>query len=542
MREEDLMVMSDSTLMALCLEDGHTVVDSEGVIHVDVDNAHPPKLDVIKAYVRNQPTHEGRAPVVKKSDPALVQRLLEMAPSISSTQSEEADQSQMAEKLTALCQAAVNAKASDIHIEVVRQETRILLRVDGKRRQLDKLANGESARLQSDTLGKQLARYALQMKGNHNYTERTPLNDRFELTLTCDGQGEKVERIDKRVEWRVALMPLDRGIKVVLRCLTPLGAPLTFEAMDLLPTQKDLFMSFTKRRSGIGILTGPMGSGKSSLMFALFESIDREARCCHTLEDPVEFEQEGVTKTLVEPRRKFTEEGDIYLDYEFYAQEQLRQDIDITAFGELRTAKATKEFIRKGETGGLALSTLHANSAIGVPAILIEQLGIAPSMVAAPGLMQLFSHQKLIRKLCPDCALPLSEAGEVYQGCGKTEEFDVLTRQMNAVIDKHHQSQVRVRHPSGCQSCDQKGEKGRLLVLEMIALEDADREFIKQQDYLGWKRYLESQGWPDIREHTLHRIRLGQVDLASASEQVDGLMPVASQQRYAQLKQEMGSC
>lgn len=540
MREEELMVMSDSTLMALCLEDGHTVVDSEGVIHVD--NAHPPKLDVIKAYVRNQPTHEGRAPMVKKSDPALVQRLLEMAPSISSTQSEEADQSQMAEKLTALCQAAVNAKASDIHIEVVRQETRILLRVDGKRRQLDKLANGESARLQSDTLGKQLARYALQMKGNHNYTERTPLNDRFELTLTCDGQGEKVERIDKRVEWRVALMPLDRGIKVVLRCLTPLGAPLTFEAMDLLRTQRDLFMSFTKRRSGIGILTGPMGSGKSSLMFALFESIDREARCCHTLEDPVEFEQEGVTKTLVEPRRKFTEEGDIYLDYEFYAQEQLRQDIDITAFGELRTAKATKEFIRKGETGGLALSTLHANSAIGVPAILIEQLGIAPSMVAAPGLMQLFSHQKLIRKLCPDCALPLSEAGEVYQGCGKTEEFDVLTRQMNAVIDKHHQSQVRVRHPSGCQSCDQKGEKGRLLVLEMIALEDADREFIKQQDYLGWKRYLESQGWPDIREHTLHRIRLGQVDLASASEQVDGLMPVASQQRYAQLKQEMGSC
>ncbi|GLT19592.1 hypothetical protein GCM10007938_33740 [Vibrio zhanjiangensis] len=285
-----------------------------------------------------------------------------------------------------------------------------------------------------------------------------------------------------------------------------------------------------------------MGSGKSSLMFALFESIDREARCCHTLEDPVEFDQEGVTKTLVEPRRKFTEEGDIYLDYEFYAQEQLRQDIDITAFGELRTAKATKEFIRKGETGGLAISTLHANSAIGVPAILIEQLGIAPSMVAAPGLMQLFSHQKLIRKLCPDCALPLSEAGEVYQRCGKTEEFDVLTRQLNAVIDEHHQSQVRVRHPNGCPSCGQKGEKGRLLVLELIALEDADREFIKQQDYLGWKRYLESQGWPDIREHTLHRVRLGQVDLASASEQVDGLMPVASQQRYAQIKQEMGLC
>ena len=337
-------------------------------------------------------------------------------------------------------------------------------------------------------------------------------------------------------------MPLDRGIKVVLRCLTPLDAPLTFSAMDLLPTQRALYLGLTKRRSGIGILTGPMGSGKSSLMYALIDSIDREARCCHTLEDPVEFEQAGVTKTLVEPRRKLTEGGDTYLDYVFYAQEQLRQDIDITAFGELRTAQATKEFIRKGETGGLAISTLHANSAIGVPAILIEQLGISPSMVAAPGLMQLFSHQKLIRKLCPHCALPLSNARSEYAHLDMEAEFDALTSQLDAVIAKEKQTQVRVRHPSGCKACDGKGEKGRLLVVELIALEDADREFIKQQDYLGWKRYLKAQGWPDIREHTLHRICLGQVDLASASEQVDGLMPVASHERYRQLQQEMSTC
>lgn len=74
---------------------------------------------------------------------------------------------------------------------------------------------------------------------------------------------------------------------------------------------------------------------------------------------------------------------------------------------------------------------------------------------------------------------------------------------------------------------------------ELIALEDADREFIKAQDYLGWSRYLQTQGWPDIRRHTLHRIAMGQVDIASASEQVDGLMPVSSKRLYEQIEQEM---
>ncbi|TKF91292.1 ATPase, T2SS/T4P/T4SS family, partial [Vibrio sp. F13] len=93
----------------------------------------------------------------------------------------------------------------------------------------------------------------------------------------------------------------------------------------------------------------------------LFDTVDRVARCCHTLEDPIEFEQTGITKTLVEPKRELVDGSGQYLDYTFYALEQLRQDIDITSFGELRSHDTTKEFTRKGETGGLALSTLHAN-------------------------------------------------------------------------------------------------------------------------------------------------------------------------------------
>ncbi|RJX68650.1 type II secretion protein [Vibrio sinensis] len=535
MQKHELLM--ESALLALCIDDGHSFVDGHGVIHTD--DLAAPKLAEIKTYLQSCATIAdgalyGKSPKVVMASTETVQLMLEIAGELLISDGSKEDHSEMSGKLTALCQSAVNAKASDIHLEVGRKESRFLLRVDGKRVVLKAFADGSSALRQSRKLGSNLAAYAFQMKGNHNYSERVPLNDRFELTLQVDGQ-------DKTVEWRAALMPLDRGIKLVLRCITPLGEPLTLSAMDLLPTHVRLFEEKMKRRSGIIVLTGPMGSGKSSLVYALLETVDRVARCVHTLEDPVEFEQEFVTKTLVEPRRELKEGGGVYLDYTFYALEQLRQDIDITSFGELRSKSATKEFTRKGETGGLAISTLHANSAVGVPAIFIEHLNIPASVVSAPGLMQLFTHQKLIRKLCPHCALTLDEAKNIYHGHGFSQSYDIKLSQLTALLPEHLDS-VRMRHPGGCEHCKHgpnAGEKGRVMVLEMIALENDDREFIKAENYLGWEAHLESKGWPDIRTHTLHRIQQGLVDIESAAEQVDELMPITSSSLYQQMQKEM---
>ncbi|GEK15415.1 ATPase, T2SS/T4P/T4SS family [Aliivibrio fischeri] len=530
-------VLTEQVLLALCIDDGHSFVDSNGVIHTD--NVDAPKLGEIKTYLQSNNTMldgalYGKSPKVVMASTETVQVMLEVAGDLLASDNNKEDRSEMSGKLNALCQSAVIARASDIHVEVGRKETRFLLRVDGKRVVLHSFSDGSSALRQSRTLGTNLAAYAFQMKGKHNYSERVPLNDRFELTLQLDGQ-------DKVVEWRAALMPLDRGIKLVLRCITPLGEPLTLGAMDLLPTHVRLFEEKMKRRSGIIVLTGPMGSGKSSLVYALLETVDRVARCVHTLEDPVEFEQDGVTKTLVEPRRELKEGSGVYLDYTFYALEQLRQDIDITSFGELRSHSATKEFTRKGETGGLAISTLHANSAVGVPAIFIEQLNIPASIVSAPGLMQLFTHQKLLRKLCPHCALSLDDAKLVYEQHQISESYEKKRTQLMALVPEHIDL-VRVRNPEGCNECKSspnKGEKERVMVLEMIALEDDDRVFIKKQDYLGWQVHLQTKGWPDIRTHTLHRIKQGLVDIESASEQVDELMSVSSSTLYEQMQEEM---
>ncbi|PSU45769.1 type II secretion protein [Photobacterium frigidiphilum] len=540
MQVSDDVLLSDKALVRLCLDDGRTFVTSKGeILTCSVD---APKLDAIRDYVQTNQSlcnarFWGEVPILSRVAEDRVETMMEIMAQALSLTDNETEKSKMEQFLTSLCQAGVNARASDIHIEIHRSETRFLLRVDGVREILLTFASGESALRQQRDVGIRLAAYIFNKRGRSDFSERDPNDDSFAIELmtselsTSETDGEPDDQkvpsastiLSKIIEWRVALMPLDRGIKLTLRCLTPLGAPLTLAAMDLpAPYIEQLVYAVSRRGGGI-FITGPMGSGKSSMIYALLENVDRVARSVHALEDPVEFEQEGVCKTSVEPAKETKSGSGKYRDYAFYAKEQLRHDIDVAPFGEIRDYAAAKEFCRKAETGGLAITTLHTNSALGVPSTMIEQLNIPAAVVSAPGLMLLFTHQKLVRRLC-ECALSLDQAKDIYDEAGLADVFEDKQNKLRTLVPDHLDT-VRVKHPKGCVHCQDKGEKGRVLVMEMIVLEDGDREFIRRQDYLGWKNYLNQNGWPDIRQHTLHRIRRGQVDILSVSEQIDGLMP-----------------
>ncbi|MDN4697362.1 ATPase, T2SS/T4P/T4SS family [Vibrio parahaemolyticus] len=151
-----------------------------------------------------------------------------------------------------------------------------------------------------------------------------------------------------------------------------------------------------------------MGSGKSSLVYALLEKVDRIARNVHSLEDPVEFSQDFVSKTQVQPSLETFEGSGVKMDYAFYCKETLRHDVDISNIGEIRDTPTAAEFCRKAETGGLALATLHTNSALGVAQTFIQQLKMPAAIVGAPDLMAMFVHVKLVRKLC-DCAFSFAD-------------------------------------------------------------------------------------------------------------------------------------
>ena len=526
MNNHEACLIEDKELCRLCLDDGQTFVTLDGDIQTLSYDA--PKLKLIREYVQSSQTLAkgrflGRSPVIGLTSLALVEVMLELMSQQINREDDNTEQSNMEVQLATLCQAAIDESASDIHMEVHRNQTRFLIRVDGRRELLQAFANGESALRQPKELGVRLAAYIFNIRGRSNFYMRDPNNDSFIIELKW---GDKL----KSFEWRVAHVPLDKGIKITLRCLTPLDAPLTLSMMDLPKPYSALLTQTMARRAGGVIFTGPMGSGKTSSVYAVVNQIDRTARAVHSLEDPVEFEQSGVSKTAVETTKETKAGSGKYRDFAYFAKELLRHDTDVDLYGEVRDFAAAKAFSRKAETGGLAIATMHTNSAAGVPATLIEQFGLPSAVVSAPGLMLLFVHQRLIRKLC-SCSLSLAEAEPIYAEHKMSEAFQSKRAQLHALTPNFLNS-VRLTHPKGCEQCRGRGEKGRMLVMEMIALENSDREFIRQQDYLGWQHHLDSQGWPDIRQHTLHRIRKGQIDITSASEQVDGLMPIESKLLY----------
>ncbi|CAG23473.1 GspE/PulE family protein [Photobacterium profundum] len=525
-------LLLDKQLIPLCLDDGYTCVTESG----EILNANPKstKLDDIINYVQALPSRAGKPLVITPVAIEDIEGLLETLTHTLSSPEQE-DDTELGQHLVALCQAGVNLGASDIHVEIYRKETRYLIRVDGKREVLTHFADGQSALRQNRKKGIDLASYVFGTLGNQDVNEREPANDSFEVNLVWEAEKADAEGCavlePKIFEWRAALMPLDRGVKLTMRCLTPRDKPLLLKDMDLPQSYLTQLIRAVQQRGGAIAVTGPMGSGKSSLIYALLDTIDSTARSIHALEDPVEFNQKGICKTAVEPQTETKLGSGVYKDYAFYAKEQLRHDVDVAPFGELRDHAAAKEFCRKAETGGLAITTMHTNSAVGIAQTFIEQMGISPAIVSSPDLMRLFVHQKLVRKLCPHCALSHAQAREREDTREKALHLEQLL--------PNDVETVNIKHPDGCDECHQKGEKGRVVVMEIIVLDDEDRRFIAKQDYLGWKHFLKQKGWPDIRDHALSRIRKGIVDIASASEQINDLMPVDVTTIYREMQEEL---
>ncbi|GIU42909.1 exonuclease SbcC [Shewanella sairae] len=521
-------ILMDPQLIQLCLDDGSSYVTIEGEVKTS-DPKMAPKLDEIVQFVKAMPNMTGKEVRISKTTQEQVDIVIEIMTKSTPQERDESANSELAVFFAAICQTAVNESASDVHIEVYKEQTRFLMRVDGRREVMKRLCNEHSVLHQPRSVGVSLASYMFSTLGGQDIKLRDPANDRFSILLKHPTKGESL------FEWRVALIPLNHGVKLTLRCVT--SDELSLEQMDLPSSYVAILKEIVAKRGGAIVVCGPMGSGKSSLVTALIATIDRIARSVHSLEDPVEFEQEGVCKTTVEPNKEIKVGEGRYRDYAFYAKETLRHDVDVSVLGEVRDHAAAKEFCRKAETGGLAITTLHTNSALGVPQTFTEHLGIPAAVVAAPGLMLMFVHQKLVRKLC-QCALPLNGAQSVYEECGLTLEFASKQQALTTLL-KEGASHSKVRNPKGCDCCKGKGEKGRLVVMEIIVIDDADRQFIASNKPLDWKEYLNTLNWPDIRVHTLSRIKNGQVDIASASEQVDGLLPKDAKTIYRSMRGEL---
>ncbi|MBU8916631.1 Flp pilus assembly complex ATPase component TadA [Bacillus sp. FJAT-29953] len=329
---------------------------------------------------------------------------------------------------------AVIQKASDIHIDP--QETKIVVRyrVDGVLR-VDRV-------LPRQMLSVLTAR--IKIMSNLDITEhRIPQDGRIKLHLDFHP-----------IDLRVSTLPTVYGEKIVMRLLD-MGAALNdlnkigFNALNF-----KRFNDMIEQPTGIVLITGPTGSGKSSTLYAALNKLNSEAVNIITIEDPVEYQLEGINQIQVNTN--------VGMTFAAGLRSILRQDPNIIMVGEIRDKETAEVAIRASLTGHLVLSTLHTNDSLGTVTRLID-MGVEPFLLASS--LTGIVAQRLVRKVCKDCA-------EVQEP--SLREKDIFAKR-GLKIDK-------VKRGKGCPSCNMTGYKGRIALHEVLVLNDDMRRVIMNEN------------------------------------------------------------
>lgn len=323
---------------------------------------------------------------------------------------------------------AVAAGASDVHIEPDRERVQVRGRVDGVLRELVELPA---------TAGPAVTSRIKIMAGLDIATKRRPQDGRSAVTVDGD-----------RIGVRVSTLPSRDGEKVVLRLLDPRSARRPLNALGMAPAIRDPLDAVLGREHGLFLVTGPTGSGKTTTLYAVLESRDRERKNIITLEDPVEYRLDGLTQVQVQPRAGLT--------FATALRSVLRQDPDVVMVGEMRDRETTETGLAAALTGHLVLSTLHTNDAPGAVARLTE-MGV-PRYLVAGGLTGVLA-QRLVRRVCEHCVTIEPVTGDELFALGLP-------------------TPPHLPRAVGCDRCDGTGYSGRVGVFEMLRVSPAIRELI----------------------------------------------------------------
>jgi type IV pilus assembly protein PilB len=327
-----------------------------------------------------------------------------------------------------ILERAVSMGASDIHVEPDRKQIQVRARVDGVLRQLAELP----------------------ARAGPAVTSRIKIMAGLDIAVKRRPQdGRSAVRIgDTRVGIRVSTIPAQDGEKVVLRLLDPRSARKPLDSLGLEDRIREPLDAVLGREHGLFLVTGPTGSGKTTTLYAVLESRDREHRNIITLEDPVEYRLDGLTQVQVQPAAGLT--------FATALRSVLRQDPDVIMVGEMRDPETAATGLAAALTGHLVLSTLHTNDAPGAVTRLAE-MGV-PRYLVAGGLTGVLA-QRLVRRLCRHCATIAPVAGDELFALGLP-------------------TPPHLPRAVGCDRCDGTGYAGRIGVFEMLTIDAAMRQLI----------------------------------------------------------------
>lgn len=325
---------------------------------------------------------------------------------------------------------AVDGNASDIHIEPTRKELKVRFRVDGMLY--------TSLRLPKNLERSVIARIKV-LSSLKLDERRKPQDGRFSANID-----------QRRIDFRVSTFPTYHGEKVVMRILDRRHETSKISDLGLSDDNAVVLRDALKRPYGIIIISGPTGSGKSTTLYAMLQELDREGMNVVSLEDPVEYDVDGVSQSQVHPEIGYTFASGL--------RSILRQDPNIIMVGEIRDKETAQLAIQAALTGHLVLTTLHTNNAIGVVPRLID-MGVDPYLIAPTLVLSI--AQRLVRRRCDDAGRTIPYEGAVAQMIEK--EFEDLPVEF-------HKRLPKADHVFGIEpspTCA-TGVRGRVGVFEMV--------------------------------------------------------------------------
>ena len=376
--------------------------------------------------------------------------------------------------VNSIIERAVTERASDIHLEPQDGEMVVRMRIDGV---LHKILT-VPANLQSTVISR------LKIMGGMNISEHK---------IPQDGRAE-VNAKQHEIDLRISSMPTVYGEKIVMRLLDKTQQHITSQSIGLAGDDLAKYQNLLKNSSGVILIVGPTGSGKSTTMCAMLQELNSEETNIMTLEDPVEYNIPGVNQCQINEKTGMTFAAGL--------RAILRQDPDIISVGEIRDGETAAIAVRSAITGHLVLSTLHTNDAVSAIDRLVD-IGIEPYMISSA--LRGVISQRLVRKICPHCR----------------KEYKPTSEEL-ALLGLPADSNTVFYHGEGCPDCHHTGYVGRRGVFEILTVSGKLRRLVSDgASYDQLFAAAKESGFVTMREACRDLVLSGETTAAEAARAIN---------------------
>lgn len=370
--------------------------------------------------------------------------------------------------LNSLMAKALRQGASDMHLEPFEGRYRVRFRVDGVLHEVDRL---------SPKMEKPLVTRLKILSGMDIAEKRRPQDGKIETRIA-----------NQDIDIRVSALPLNDGESVVMRFLRKDNVRYDMSVIGLSKDIEELIREDIKVTSGVVLLTGPTGSGKTTTLYTFLNDLNNDDVKIITLEDPVEYQLAGINQVQVN--------SDIGFDFAAGLRSIVRQDPDVIMLGEIRDKETAQIALQSALTGHLVFSTVHTNDAASAYTRLLD-LGVEEFLLNA-ALVSIVA-QRLARKICMHCSESINNSEELI------DKYD-----LNQLAKKYNISKIDLRKGSGCEYCSNTGYKGRMAVTEYLRCDDSIKAIPKDSDFINKaKSYNSKMNRRTLLEDGLYKAMLG---------------------------------